>query len=276
MASVTATVETLTAEVRVLMVGRRQVTMSVFRQLDTVDWKERKTLELFGRVRGTRKDEKRLLYVVGRVKDTGVLVRSNIHLDSNAALLPKDRRLSIKYGSYAPTNSWMSYPKAVRKMRLDIALPVRYHYDMSQPQRDEILKRVDLSEGRLKKIQEVKDKAYKTHYEISWGELPELEQSTSYSSRCMSWWSHRATEEQIEERGVAEEALEKAKEELAEQEDITEGHNAWLESVESEEYINDALHKLDEAVADIELMKFCRATIVEWKKLPLIVLAGLT
>lgn len=33
----TATVETLTAEVRVLMVGSRQITMSVARQLDTVD-----------------------------------------------------------------------------------------------------------------------------------------------------------------------------------------------------------------------------------------------
>ena len=33
MASATATVETLTAEVRVLMVGKRQVTMSVFSML---------------------------------------------------------------------------------------------------------------------------------------------------------------------------------------------------------------------------------------------------
>ena len=82
MASATATVETLTAEVRVLMVGRRQVTMSVFRQLDTVDWQEWKTLELFGRVRETRKDEKKFLHVVGRVKDTGVLVRSKIDPNS--------------------------------------------------------------------------------------------------------------------------------------------------------------------------------------------------
>lgn len=33
----TATVETLTAEVRVLMVGSRQVTLSVFKQLDEVE-----------------------------------------------------------------------------------------------------------------------------------------------------------------------------------------------------------------------------------------------
>jgi hypothetical protein len=36
-ASKTATVETLTAEVRVLMVGSRQVTMSVYGQLDFID-----------------------------------------------------------------------------------------------------------------------------------------------------------------------------------------------------------------------------------------------
>lgn len=34
--STTATVETLTAEVRALMVGSRQVTMSVYNQLDRV------------------------------------------------------------------------------------------------------------------------------------------------------------------------------------------------------------------------------------------------
>lgn len=43
----TATVETLTAEVRVLVVGNRQVTLSVYRQLDNIDpeW-----FEPFGRV----------------------------------------------------------------------------------------------------------------------------------------------------------------------------------------------------------------------------------
>ncbi len=43
-----ATVEVLTAEVRVLMVGSRQVTMSVFGQLDRVDPRD---VEPFGRVR---------------------------------------------------------------------------------------------------------------------------------------------------------------------------------------------------------------------------------
>tara|TARA_R110002020_G_scaffold6579_1_gene27955 strand:- start:4 stop:861 length:858 start_codon:yes stop_codon:yes gene_type:complete len=285
MASATATVETLTAEVRVLMVGRRQVTMSVFRQLDTVDWEKWETLELFGRVRGTRKDEQRLLYVVGRVKDTGVLVRSNIHLDSKTTELPKDRRLEITYGSYAPNNSWLSYPKAVRKMRLDIALPVKYHYDMSQPQRDEAEKIVNHSRSKLENLIKARDKAHATYKEISSGELPEGEQFThKYENghgikvtwRSNIWWDLRATEGHHEEKRVAAEALEKAEEDLKLQRDITENNNTWLESVKSEKYINDVLHKLDEAVADIELMKFCRATIVEWKKLPLIVLAGLT
>jgi hypothetical protein len=46
--SATATVETLAAEVRTLMVGSRQVTMSVFKQLDTISsWR----IIPFGRVR---------------------------------------------------------------------------------------------------------------------------------------------------------------------------------------------------------------------------------
>ncbi|HKO85632.1 MAG TPA: hypothetical protein VJ140_13990 [Actinomycetota bacterium] len=47
MGTETATVETLTAEVRVLMVGSRQVTLSVARQLDVV---HPSVLEPFGRV----------------------------------------------------------------------------------------------------------------------------------------------------------------------------------------------------------------------------------
>ena len=44
----TATIETLTAEVRTLMVGSRQVTLSVAKQLDEVNLKD---LEVFGRVK---------------------------------------------------------------------------------------------------------------------------------------------------------------------------------------------------------------------------------
>ena len=64
----TASVEVLTAAVRVLMVGSRQVTLSVFRQLDWVDWK---ACEPFGRVNdgGGR-------VIVGRRLIDGSLVRA--------------------------------------------------------------------------------------------------------------------------------------------------------------------------------------------------------
>lgn len=76
----TATVETLTAEVRVLMVGSRQVTLSVARQLDWIDITQ---LEPFGRVAirppargdgwgGTYIDELDMT-LIGRDRRNGVL-----------------------------------------------------------------------------------------------------------------------------------------------------------------------------------------------------------
>jgi hypothetical protein len=67
-APATATVETLTAEVRVLMVGNRQVTLSVARQLDWVTLHE---LEPFGRVRLNGDSDRQ---VIGRARATGALV----------------------------------------------------------------------------------------------------------------------------------------------------------------------------------------------------------
>ena len=78
----TATVETLAAEVRVLQVGNRQITMSVFKQLDHRPLEE---VELFGRVSmPTRGDEhySEGIEVVGRSTTDGTLVRgwkSNPH-----------------------------------------------------------------------------------------------------------------------------------------------------------------------------------------------------
>lgn len=71
MGEVTATVEALTAEVRALMIGSRQVTLSVYRQLDTVPHEQ---CEPFGRVRDS-KDEPGCIWVVGR-DTTGALIRS--------------------------------------------------------------------------------------------------------------------------------------------------------------------------------------------------------
>jgi hypothetical protein len=73
----TATVETLTAEVRVLMVGSRQVTMSVYDQLD---WAALDEIEPFGRV-APRKAEAGHVYVIGRHTESGALVRSCVHGD---------------------------------------------------------------------------------------------------------------------------------------------------------------------------------------------------
>lgn len=69
-----AHVQVLTAEVRTLVVGSRQVTMSVYNQLDRVLPRD---LEPFGRVNPG--DSKWTIYVVGRHVITGTLVRSLVH-----------------------------------------------------------------------------------------------------------------------------------------------------------------------------------------------------
>lgn len=69
----TATVEVLTAEVRVLMVSGRQVTLSVYRQLDEV---EPNAIEPFGRVRDSRREDNDEVQVMGRHGEGGSLVRS--------------------------------------------------------------------------------------------------------------------------------------------------------------------------------------------------------
>lgn len=72
----TATVETLTAEVRVLMVGSRQVTLSVAKQLDRVRYED---IEPLGRVKVDRRDDvfvgsdEQPINIVGRHRETGVL-----------------------------------------------------------------------------------------------------------------------------------------------------------------------------------------------------------
>ncbi len=71
--STTATVETLSAEVRVLMVGNRQITLSVYRQLDH---RPADQIEMFGRVRAD-KNPSPTIELVGRAPD-GSLVASTI------------------------------------------------------------------------------------------------------------------------------------------------------------------------------------------------------
>ena len=79
MTTTTARVEVLTAEVRVLVVGSRQITLSVFRQLDRVD---AALIEPFGLVRDKPADPgSDRVVVVGRSArpaDHGALVRSSL------------------------------------------------------------------------------------------------------------------------------------------------------------------------------------------------------
>lgn len=67
----TATVEVLTAEVRVLMVGSRQITLSVSRQLDRVPWRR---CNPFGRIRDNNDYHDK--WIIGVDTETGALVRS--------------------------------------------------------------------------------------------------------------------------------------------------------------------------------------------------------
>jgi len=82
----TATVEVLTAEVRVLMVGSRQITMGVFTQLDEVYEDD---IEAFGRVRPRNSQD--FIWVVGKHKDDGTLARSCAYW----ATPPDEKELSI-------------------------------------------------------------------------------------------------------------------------------------------------------------------------------------
>lgn len=73
--TLTATVQALTAEVRVMMVGSRQVTMSVYKQLDKVEPND--LAEIFGRVHPTGHEPNVSLHVVGR-SSAGSLVSSSM------------------------------------------------------------------------------------------------------------------------------------------------------------------------------------------------------
>lgn len=75
MSTDTATVQALTAEVRVLMVGNRQITLSVARQLDTVKPYDY-LIEPFGRVHLYEKNDDAGIVVIGRHIGSGSLVIS--------------------------------------------------------------------------------------------------------------------------------------------------------------------------------------------------------
>ena len=74
-----AHVQVLTAEVRTLVVGSRQVTMSVYNQPDEVDPDD---IQPFGRVRPRGGDD--YIWLVGRHEASGALVRAKIPASGEA------------------------------------------------------------------------------------------------------------------------------------------------------------------------------------------------
>jgi multidrug efflux pump subunit AcrA (membrane-fusion protein) len=106
MTTKTATVETLTAEVRVLMVGSRQVTLSVYSQLDYADFEN---IEPFGRVR-PKDAQLDYIYLIGRHRETGTLTRSSI---------------PGGYQSVRQESGWYAYQNAIRDVRTRAAVTTR-------------------------------------------------------------------------------------------------------------------------------------------------------
>jgi hypothetical protein len=114
--STTATVETLTAEVRTLVVGSRQVTLSVYNQLDEVPYDD---VEPFGRV-SPRGGEKWKYNVVGRSVDDGTLVRAWVPTLAYLVGMIADR---TERGSWARTDaSDMSFSGRMTRMRFSPSL----------------------------------------------------------------------------------------------------------------------------------------------------------
>jgi hypothetical protein len=89
----TATVEALTAEVRVLMVGSRQVTLSVYGQLDEVP---DTSITPMGRV-APKDAQPGWVYVVGKDNATGALARSSLPLNAQAARTWVASRSRVRY-----------------------------------------------------------------------------------------------------------------------------------------------------------------------------------
>lgn len=96
MQSNTATVETLTAEVRVLMVGNRQITLSIFKQLDAV---HPDRLIPFGRVRSGAKYDTR--YSAGRLADLELIGADEDGNLVKAVVINGDRVPNSKRAFYA-------------------------------------------------------------------------------------------------------------------------------------------------------------------------------
>ena len=104
MGTETATVEMLAAEVRTLMVGSRQVTLSVAKQLDVISFAEMETI--FGRIKIGREG----VTVIGRSR-SGVLSISDVRdFVRDFVLAPRGEWGSfvVCNGVYEDTSRWMA------------------------------------------------------------------------------------------------------------------------------------------------------------------------
>jgi hypothetical protein len=109
----TATVQTLTAEVRTLTVGSKQVTLSIFKQLDYVTpWR----INAFGRVNagGKYDGEPVELELVGS-DDDGCLVSSHI-MSRTQIIDPVNRHILYLPGRYANTPKTESIKRRYREL----------------------------------------------------------------------------------------------------------------------------------------------------------------
>lgn len=97
----TATVETLVAEVRVLMVGSRQVTLSVARQLDYAKLED---IDPFGRVHLGGEGN----HIIGRHRTSGALVLAQYQRDPGTTVPIDEHTLASKFlvcSKYKPSIS---------------------------------------------------------------------------------------------------------------------------------------------------------------------------
>jgi hypothetical protein len=122
---------------------------------------------------------------------------------------------------------------------------------MPESGRLEIEEEVNLHRMRLADLEDVENRAYANNYCTEAYKLPEPE------------------------RAVLKEAYDKAHKDYDAQKDITDGYENWLKPKRSKNYIDKVLEELDLAAKEIEISDLGMATLAEWRKLDLIILAGL-
>lgn len=104
-----AVVQTLTAEVHVLQVASRQVTLSVAKQLDLVPYTD---IEPMGRVRTCNSN---VPEIIGRHKDTGALVRCFLseHQSECYKVWGRTGRCTCDVEYYVAQQNWSKLPLIV-------------------------------------------------------------------------------------------------------------------------------------------------------------------